>query len=119
MGEPVRIVDLARNMIRLAGRIPEEEVEIRYVGTRPGEKLYEELNLEAEDMQPTFHEKVKIFRGPVKEYTEIDRWITELQKLLARRDEAAVLGHLKKLVPEYAGKHQPALREERGVAASA
>jgi FlaA1/EpsC-like NDP-sugar epimerase len=119
MGEPVRILDLARHMIRLSGRIPEEEVEIRYVGPRPGEKLYEELKLEAEDMQPTFHDKIRIFRGSQMDYAVIQIWISELQQLLASRNEPAVLAHLKKLVPEYNGAAQSAHEQERGMFASA
>ena len=64
MGEPIRIVDLARNMIRLSGLEPDEDIEIRYTGLRPGEKLFEELTLEGENILPTYHEKIKIFQAP-------------------------------------------------------
>src|SRR4029077_12731712 len=59
MGEPIRIVDLARNMIRLAGLVPDEDIEIRFVGLRRGEKLYEELISEGEKIMPTYHDKIK------------------------------------------------------------
>src|SRR5260370_31420027 len=61
MGEAVRISDLARNMIKLAGYEPDEDIQIRYIGNRPGQKLGEELVLEGEHMLPAYHDKVKIF----------------------------------------------------------
>jgi FlaA1/EpsC-like NDP-sugar epimerase len=101
MGEPIRIVDLARNMIRLAGFAPDEEIEIRFTGLRPGEKLYEELITEGENVLPTYHEKIKIFKGPPVSLDSIERWLADLGVLLERRAAAAVVAHLQKLVPEY------------------
>ena len=63
MGAPVRIVDLARNLILLSGLRPDQDIQIKFTGSRPGEKLYEELNTHDENILPTHHEKVKIFAG--------------------------------------------------------
>lgn len=101
MGEPVRIVDLARNMIRLAGYEPDEDIEIRFTGPRPGEKLYEELMLDSEEIVATYHEKIKIFRAAEAAETPVDRWIGELVRLLSRREEGELIEHLEQLVPEY------------------
>jgi len=60
MGEPVRIEDLARNMISLAGLVPDKDIGIEYIGLRPGEKLYEELLVAGEDVIDTAYEKIKI-----------------------------------------------------------
>jgi len=101
MGEQVRILDLARNMIRLAGRIPDEEIEIRFTGLRPGEKLYEEISIEGENMLPTFHEKIKIFKGPSETSERIFEWLAVLRRHVSKWDAEGVQGHLHALVPEY------------------
>jgi FlaA1/EpsC-like NDP-sugar epimerase len=101
MGEPVRISDLARNMIRLAGLVPDEHVEIKYTGLRPGEKLFEELITEGEHILPTYHEKIKIFQGSPMSAEVLENWIDRLHTLLDERDEAAVVAHMADLVPEY------------------
>jgi parallel beta-helix repeat protein len=101
MGEPVRIIDLAQNLIRLSGRVPHEEIEIRYTGLRPGEKLFEELITEGEGIQPTYHEKIKILSTANLGSEFMNAWIEELDRLVQVRDERAVLGELIKLVPEY------------------
>jgi FlaA1/EpsC-like NDP-sugar epimerase len=101
MGEPVRILDLAHNMIQLAGLVPGEDIEIRFTGLRPGEKLYEELRLEGENMLPTYHDKIRIFKGPGVEPHNVTAWLGELQLLVARKDIEGVLHHFAVLVPEY------------------
>jgi len=101
MGEPVRVVDLARNMIRLSGHEPDEDIEIRFTGLRPGEKLFEELILTGEDILPTYHEKIRIFCGRQKEPEFMTHWLNRLDVLLGRHDEAAVLQHMRQIVPEY------------------
>src|SRR5262249_45033350 len=80
MGEPVPIVNLAREMIRLSGFEPDSDIEIRFTGPRPGEKLFEELLLEGEQIVPTYHEKIKIFRGALLGRQQIDQWVKELQR---------------------------------------
>jgi FlaA1/EpsC-like NDP-sugar epimerase len=103
MGEPVRIVDLARNMIRLTGLEPDEDIDIRYVGLRPGEKLFEELLTDSDSVVPTCHEKIKICRSVKPRREEMAEWLTTLERLVAEGDAGAVKAHLKKLVPEYSG----------------
>ncbi len=101
MGQPVRIVDLARNMIRLSGKVPDSEIEIRFTGLRPGEKLFEELNLSDEHLMPTYHEKIRIFRGERRDLQDIRLWIACLSSALASRDQSEVVRLMADLVPEY------------------
>ncbi len=101
MGEPVQIVNLARNMIRLSGHEPDVDIEIRYTGLRPGEKLFEEIALEGESHMPTYHDKIRIFGGPRKSREEMEVWLNGLQGLVMREAEPAIIAHLKRLVPEY------------------
>jgi FlaA1/EpsC-like NDP-sugar epimerase len=107
MGEPVRIMDLASNLIRLSGRVPNEDIEIRITGLRPGEKLFEELIIEGEGIETTRHEKIRMLTAPGFDVELIDTWIEELDKLVSARDEQAVLSKLTKLVPEYKSAAAP------------
>jgi FlaA1/EpsC-like NDP-sugar epimerase len=101
MGEPVKIVDLARNMIRLSGFVPDVDIPIQFTGLRPGEKLFEELISEGEDILPTYHEKIKIFGGPKPPPHSVRRWIEDLRYFIDARDDLRVVLHLKDFVPEY------------------
>lgn len=101
MGEPVRIVDLAENLIRLAGRVPYQDIDIQFTGLRPGEKLFEELTYIGENIVPTYHDKIKIFEEPPLPWEEVHGWLEQLKALVAVRDEKSVVAHLKDLVPEY------------------
>ena len=101
MGEPVRIMDLAVNMIELAGLVPHEDIEIRISGLRPGEKLFEELRVEGENISQTYHEKIKIFSGTRLTRRALETWLSPLARSIDARDSEAVLTHLRSLVPEY------------------
>lgn len=105
MGHPVKIADLARNMIRLAGYEPGKDIEIIYTGLRPGEKLYEELLNQKELTIPTINEKILVAK--VREY-DFDIVATEIQSLIeeAKHGKAfpCVQG-MKKIVPEYKSKN--------------
>jgi len=103
MGQPVRITDLAHNMIRLAGLTPGEDIAIEYTGLRPGEKMFEELNMSSEDVIPTYHEKIKIFCSSASGPRNLATWIAKLQALTQIGDPEAVKSHLLGLVPEYLG----------------
>ena len=106
MGEPVRIIDLAYKMIRLAGFIPEEEIQIEVVGLRPGEKLYEELLNDAEKTLPTHHEKIMIAQEV--SVANFDDFLYQLQLLVQsakemKSEETVLL--MKKIVPEFKSKN--------------
>jgi FlaA1/EpsC-like NDP-sugar epimerase len=102
MGEPIRIVDLAENMIRLAGKVPYEEIDIEFTGLRPGEKLIEEISGKSEGLLPTSLEKMLVIHEHPLTWDKIDGWIGELTDLIAERREPEIIAHLQKLVPEYA-----------------
>ena len=101
MGAPVKIVDLARNMIRLSGLEPDVDIEIRYTGLRPGEKLFEELATEGENILSTYHPKIKIFAGQKMNQNNIEAWIERLEMLISARLPGAIVEHLQEMVPEY------------------
>ncbi len=101
MGEPVRVLDLALNMIRLAGLTPYQDIDIRFTGLRPGEKLFEETNLPAEKILPTDHKKIKIFRQTSPDWHSVTSWLSQLRRLLEQGDEMTVIEHIQDLVPEY------------------
>lgn len=101
MGEPIRILDLAVNMIRLAGLVPYQDIDIRFTGLRPGEKLFEETNTAAERTLPTYHDKIKIFQQTPPDPARINDWMNQLRSLLARRRAPLLVNHIQDLIPEY------------------
>ena len=105
MGTPVKIADLARRMIELAGLVPDKDIEIAYTGLRPGEKLYEELLATKENTLPT--ENKKIFRAKVREYDyrEVDRQIDALTELAIQVDKTETVRKMKEIVPEFKSKN--------------
>jgi FlaA1/EpsC-like NDP-sugar epimerase len=100
MGEPVKIVDLARDLIRLSG-VSLNDIEIRYTGLRHGEKLYEELVLKDEFAQMTHHPKIFIGRIKSCRWEEIDSAIDDMQAVADSSDAGRILQKLKSIVPEY------------------
>jgi FlaA1/EpsC-like NDP-sugar epimerase len=101
MGAPVRIVDLARDLIRLSGFIPAKDIEIRFTGIRPGEKLFEELALSEENARKTGHPQIFIGRLKAPAWAEINRQVEELGALAACPDPARIRAKFKEIVPEY------------------
>jgi FlaA1/EpsC-like NDP-sugar epimerase len=101
MGQPVKIVDLARNLILLSGLKPEKDIKIQFTGMRPGEKLYEELSTLLENTIPTEHEKVRIFVGNGVPEGNIHSWLDELRDLCAARDTGRLMIALKEVVLDY------------------
>jgi FlaA1/EpsC-like NDP-sugar epimerase len=101
MGEPVKIKTLAEEMIRLSGLIPYEDIDIVYVGLRPGEKLYEELLLDDEGVLPTHHEKIRIAQSVPLSHEQLLAQIFELVGNAKTLDFQALGKGLKELVPEY------------------
>lgn len=100
MGKPVKIIDLAHKMIRLAGLIPDQDIEIRIVGLRPGEKLYEELLNDSSKTLPTHHEKIMIAVDDKEHYISIDSEINALHDLSYTNITEMVI-QMKKIVPEF------------------
>jgi FlaA1/EpsC-like NDP-sugar epimerase len=115
MGEPVRIMDLAQNMIRLAGLVPGEDIEVRITGLRPGEKLFEELQLDGENVFPTPHEKIRKFRAEPPDSKYVARWLERLRILLMEGDGEKLKGHLMLLVPEYQGPVLTTAQKDAGM----
>lgn len=110
MGTPVKIADMARNLIRLSGKEPDEDIKIIYTGLREGEKLYEELITEGEDILPTTHKNVMVLKSNglpdntfYHEETRLNlyRQIDELMSLARSYDARAIKAKLKEIVPEY------------------
>jgi FlaA1/EpsC-like NDP-sugar epimerase len=105
MGEPVKIVDLARELITLSGFRPEEDIEIAFTGLRPGEKLFEELSIKGEDMQETRHPKIGIWKNIPMDRDRLRRGIAELMEFARAGDHALIAAKIKDLVPEYIGNN--------------
>lgn len=105
MGKSVKIVELAKKMIRLAGLEPNVDIKIEYSGLRPGEKLYEELLNDNENTMPTHHEKIMI--GKVREYVfdDVEKQIHELISSAKLDNDRQVVIHMKKMVPEFKSKN--------------
>jgi O-antigen biosynthesis protein WbqV len=101
MGEPVKIVDLARQMIRLAGLVPERDVKIKFIGLRPGEKLHEELFHDSEAAVPTANPALRLAAPRTADYAVLARSINELEEQARTGNTARVLDLLQRLVPEY------------------
>ena len=101
MGTQVRIVELAENMIYAAGLTPYEDIEIRFTGMRPGEKLYEELGLAGERIIDTHYDRIKLFKDPVLDWPKVGSWVAALQRVIDGGDAARIVDHLKTLVPEF------------------
>ncbi len=113
MGTPVKIVDMARDLIRLSGKEPDTDIEIKFIGLRPGEKLYEELITEGEGIVKTGHEKILVLRNGVQSGEPniqnsqhnnlycLDEKIKELKALADAHDAKGIKKKMKEIVPEY------------------
>lgn len=102
MGEPVKIVELARQMIRLAGLQPDQDIEIQFTGARPGEKLYEEIFHGAEPPAPTTAPGVLLASPRTHDVEDVRRTLNQLDAAARSEDRTALLDAIAKLVPEYA-----------------
>ena len=101
MGESVKIVELAETMIRLSGFEPYEDIDIDFIGLRPGEKLYEELLLDGEGIKPTNHEKIRIASAKQQPWEELIQNLDQLHEASKHYRIDEVLTLLQRLVPEY------------------
>jgi FlaA1/EpsC-like NDP-sugar epimerase len=101
MGKPVKIIDLARKMIKLAGFIPDKDIPIKIVGLRPGEKLYEELLNDTSKTIPTYHEKIMIAEEIQEEFENLHHEIEELIGMSTYFSNEDIVAKMKKIVPEF------------------
>lgn len=105
MGQPVKILDLAKNMIRLAGYVPNKDIRIEFTGLRPGEKLYEELLNQKEKTLPTQNEKIMIARVQEFEFDKVQDSVNTLINLSKRSKPFLTVSQMKKIVPEYISRN--------------
>ena len=101
MGKPVKIVDLAYKMIRLAGKVPEADIQVVYSGLRPGEKLYEELLNNSENTLPTYHDKILIAKVREYDFAWVQSEVAELVRLAKKHIAIDTVVKMKEIVPEF------------------
>lgn len=101
MGEPIKILDVARQLIRLSGLVEGADIEIRFTGLRPGEKLFEELNLDHEKMTSTDHPKIRKISGETYPAVDWERQMLDLERDLHAYDVTHLKMKIRELVPEY------------------
>jgi FlaA1/EpsC-like NDP-sugar epimerase len=101
MGEPVRIDDMARDLIRFSGFEPDKDIKIVYTGLRPGEKLYEELMTDLEGVVPTNHKKIRVLNSHTGDVTLLASRLQELKQAAEHRDVEQIRHVLHQIVPEY------------------
>jgi FlaA1/EpsC-like NDP-sugar epimerase len=106
MGKPVKIVDLARQLIRLSGFKPDKDIPIEFTGIRPGEKLFEELNMANEDKLDTHHHKIKIFAGNGLPDDMMTVHLRQLRKACEQGNPEALIRELKLMVPDYTASRE-------------
>lgn len=113
MGEPVKIIDLARDLIRLSGFNPDLDMPIKVTGLRPGEKLFEELLLDEEGVSSTKHNKIFVGQPISRDYRLLVRSLEEVRKLINDGTEEQVIEYIKTIVPNYTnGESQDKLENQ-------
>jgi FlaA1/EpsC-like NDP-sugar epimerase len=117
MGEPVKIVDLARQMITLSGFRPGDDIDIAFTGVRPGEKLFEELRTEGEDIEPTVHPKIRVWKSRPADWDTVLQSMEELESLYNCTSRERIIEAIRRLVPEYSPLNPPAAAAPQGPAA--
>jgi FlaA1/EpsC-like NDP-sugar epimerase len=108
MGEPVKIVALAEELIRLSGFVPYEDIDIIFTGLRPGEKLFEELLIDGEGIKPTSHEKIMVAAASTVDLAVLELQIEELYQLQRDMDLHGIIAKLQEIVPEFQHGKAPA-----------
>ena len=101
MGEPVKIIDLAKKMIQLSGLTIDRDIKIAFTGLRPGEKLYEELLNNNENAIPTYHHKIMIAKVVAEDFDVLSISLKKLEAVLTKMDNTEIVAELKKNIPEY------------------
>jgi FlaA1/EpsC-like NDP-sugar epimerase len=102
MGQPMKIADLAKSLVLLSGLQPDRDIEIKYTGLRPGEKMFEELNLEDERLVHTSHPKIRSYVSDQNlDAAQVRASLTQLRQIAERQDVAGLVLMLKDLIPDY------------------
>jgi len=101
MGEPVRILDLAKNLIRLSGLEAESDIKVVFTGLRPGEKLFEQLVLEGENIRTTHHDKIRVLQSSGIRFDQVNIWLRDLSALVDAKNVHGLITRLRQIVPEY------------------
>jgi len=101
MGQQILIADMARNLIRLSGLEPDQDIPIIYTGLRPGEKLFEELMLDGEGIKPTSHPKIRVLDGGPVSFEQVQHWLDELSALVEAKNVYGLIQTFQRIVPEY------------------
>jgi len=101
MGQPVRVLDLARKVVRLSGLEPDKDIPIIFTGLRPGEKLSEELWLDTEGLRPTTHASIHVLDGGEADFHQLRCWLDELSELVNSNNVHGIRMMLKTIIPEY------------------
>ena len=105
MGKPLKIVDLARKMIRLYGYEPEKDIRLKFTSLRPGEKLHEELLSNTEQSIPTAHSKISIVEQVNNQHFNIVKGIEALERLYHNWNDEMIIRKMEKLIPEFKSQH--------------
>jgi FlaA1/EpsC-like NDP-sugar epimerase len=109
MGEPVKVLDVAINLIRLSGLEPHKDIKIKYIGLRPGEKLFEELFSENEPMMSTHHPKINIAQVADYNFETINTRIEKILGSLSKMSETMLIEEMLEIVPGYITNRVPTL----------
>ena len=108
MGKPIKIAEMAEDLVRLSGKEPGRDIEIKFIGLRPGEKLYEELIIESEGVVPTDHSKILVLRGRTCDWEDLEPAIVQLEDAARTMRGEAIKDVLRQVVPEYVPFSAPA-----------
>ena len=100
MGKPQKVIDVARQLIELSGLKPDIDIEIKIIGLRPGEKMFEEIQHTREEYSPTNNDRIFRFTGPTLDYADLNRILKEINTLISKENETCKKG-VQQLIPEY------------------
>ena len=101
MGDPVKIIDVARHLIRLCGMRPGIDIDIKITGLRPGEKLFEELKTEGEEFEPSGHPRIARFISEPMDYEKLPDLLAALREIAKKESRNEIKQDIRRIIPEY------------------